>query len=49
MSDQEKTPQPQTPQPNPTPVELPDQLTEKSLPPVYETPPMPPVKPPKED
>ncbi len=49
MSEQEKVPQPPKQQPSPTPVEPPDQITEKQLPPVDETPVMPPVKPPKED
>ena len=43
MSEQERIPQP------PKPVEQPDQLTEKSLPSVDQTPAMPPVKPPKDD
>lgn len=47
MSEQEKIPQPA--QPSPKPVEQPDQNAEKSLPPVDQTPGMPPVKPPKED
>ncbi len=49
MSEQEKIPQPPKQQPSPAPVEQPDQLTEKQLPHVDETPAMPPVKPPKED
>jgi hypothetical protein len=49
MSEQKKIPQPPKQQPSTTPVEKPDQLTEKSLPPVDQTPNMPPVKPPKEE
>jgi len=49
MSEQEKIPQPPKQEPSPKPVEQPDRLTEQGLPPVDETPAMPPVKPPKED
>jgi hypothetical protein len=49
MSEQEKIPQPPKQPASPTPVEQPDKLTERGLPPVDETPDMPPVKPPKED
>ena len=49
MSEQEKTPQPPKQKPSPKPIEKPDQLTEHSLPPVDQTPEMPPVEPPKKE
>jgi hypothetical protein len=49
MTEQEKTPEPPKQQPCPAPDEKPDQLIEHGLPPVDQTPDMPPVKPPKED
>ena len=49
MSEEEKIPETPRQPASPTPSEQPDQLTERGLPHVDETPDMPPVKPPKED
>lgn len=49
MSEEEKISEaPKQPE-SPTPAEQPDQITERGLPSVDETPDMPPVEPPKED
>ena len=49
MSEEEKRPQPPKQSPRPTPIEQPDQFEKTGLPPVDQTPPMPPVKPPKKE